>query len=225
MLTERKVYGHVLRWTRFVFGELAKFNIHAMVVQVPTGMFQLREDNLSAVFADLDAADANADVPEWKRVAGITSSYAINLPANSIKTVRRELFGLLNWRVWHERYRVNYAFIIEALLVGESKLQFSYGRSKKRLPYLNKLTGTAARVRLEEALSRVFPSGENYSAYENEMIQRMRARTQAVPQSLAQGLDDDFKAYREVIERRQHEGDADLRERFKRTWRGNPFNG
>lgn len=128
---------------------------------------------------------------------------------------------LLIWRAWTLRYRVTYRYILDILIPFYDQVRGINPDTVVLGHTLSILTSSKARERLEEAVKRDFPGGENYLMWKQEYRQRL-AKVAVTARDLTQHPLIFPEAYVDRIAeiRQQLSGAAS---KFPRTWRDNPY--
>ena len=131
-------------------------------------------------------------------------------------------FGLLTWKVWCQRYNVSPEFLLTFIL-----RWYEHCRRPSRNPKVLALglptaliTGSSARLALEDHIKRLYPAGENL----RDAAQQLRQRILDVgtPGRVSYSTDAGTMAqnYQKAILARRREA---VEPTFRRPWRGNPF--
>ena len=86
-------------------------------------------------------------------------------PKVLLPSSRRDLIRMLNWKVWCMRYHINLETLLTILLQWQQKNRAGTNRKELTLGIsVAVLTSVGARQVVEEAVTRMYPSGENQEA-------------------------------------------------------------
>jgi hypothetical protein len=134
-----------------------------------------------------------------------------------------EQFRLLNWRVWCLRYSIPLAFLIRTLLKAFSYLSRSLRKGHYGLGIpVGTLTGELAQKRLEEAIVKTFPDGENLAMRRSHLQIKMLEYGPTVKLVNDSTRNEMISSYLEKIRSRRRMRST-AKHQYRRPWRGNPW--